>query len=92
MDKLNKIRNKAKKLHIKGHIVNSTNSKKKYDLVLDNKKISFGAKGYKDFLDTNDKTKRKAYRARHSNIYTKDGKKAINIKYSPAYLSYNLLW
>ena len=92
MDKLNKVRKKAKSLGIKGDIVKSSKQNKKYDLVIGNKKISFGAKGYDDYLDHNDEKRRKNYRARHSGIINKDGRKAISIKNSPAYLSYNLLW
>jgi len=92
MDKLNKIRKKAKSIGIKGDIVKSSNPNKKYDLVIGNKKTSFGAKGYEDYLDHQDLKRRKNYRARHSGIVNKDGRKAISVKNSPAYLSYNLLW
>lgn len=92
MDKLTIVRNKAKKYGIQGKIYNSTNPKKKYDLIYNNKKISFGARGYEDFLDHHDEKRRINYRARHSNIYTKNGERAIDIPYSPAFLSYYLLW
>jgi hypothetical protein len=53
-------------------ITKSSDSKKKYDVVLElddkkTKKISFGAEGYKDFiLSGGDEKKKNAYIARHS--------------------------
>ena len=92
MSKLDLIKKKAHNLGLKGTIKVSKTKNKKYDYVENNKKTSFGAKGYQDYLDHKDNERRKNYRKRHSGIYTKEGKKAIGIKGSPAYLSYNLLW
>jgi hypothetical protein len=92
MNKLNKVRQLARKYNIKGKINYSTNPKKKFDLIYNNKKISFGQKGYEDYLDHNDDIRRYKYLRRSSNIFTKDGRRAVDIPYSPAFLSYYLLW
>ena len=92
MDKLNIIRQKANYLRIPGEIYVSDRPNKKYYLLLDGEKIYFGASGYEDFLDHGDVFRRELYRKRHGAIFTKNGIRAIDIKYSPAYLSYYLLW
>lgn len=67
------------------------------------KTINFGALGYQHYKDRtplklysrlnhNDPVRRSAYRARHSEIYTKSGKRAINDKGQAAYWSYHCLW
>jgi hypothetical protein len=71
------------------------------------KKVKFGARGYQHFKDWvpkrlggkkwshkdhGDKDRRKNYRARHKGMLTKSGKKAIAVKYSPAWFSYYYLW
>ena len=93
MTKLKQVKEKAELLGLEGKIKISKKKNKKYDYVNKNNKIiSFGDKRYEDFLDHKDLERRKNYRIRHNKIYTKDGKKAINIYESPAHLSYNLLW
>jgi len=47
--------------------------------------ISFGQMGYEDFTKTGDEDKRKAFQKRNHKWKDAD-------KYSPAYLSYHLLW
>ena len=73
----------------------------KYTAIIKDKKVNFGDKRYEHYhdkiglyshLDHNDKKRRANYRKRHSAILTKDGKKAISIKYSPAWFSYRYLW
>lgn len=54
--------------------------------------VDFGAAGSKTFLEHKDEAKKRAYYARHSKIYLKDGSRAIDKKYSPAWWSYMLLW
>ena len=63
--------------------------------------VNFGDKRYEHYhdkiglyshLDHNDKERRKRYIKRHSAIINKDGKKAISIKYSPAWFSLRYLW
>ena len=92
MDKLNKVRNIADNLGLDCEIYISNRKNKKYDCIYDNKKISFGDSRYQDYLDHHNRRRRLNYRKRHSKIYTKNGTKAIDIPYSPAFLSYYLLW
>ena len=64
----------------------SDNPMKKYMLLDDNNKIlHFGAMGYSDFTKHKDISRRKNFNKRNNtwNSYP---------KYTPAYLSYNLLW
>jgi hypothetical protein len=56
------------------------------------KKINFGSKTGSTFYDHKDKTKRKAWHARHSKIKNKLGETVINNKNSPSFWSSNLLW
>jgi len=98
--KLKIVRDKAKRLGLKGQIFESDKKDKKYYYLKDGKKTYFGGNPsiYKDFLDYSEydkdlaKKKRKAYRLRHSNIILNDGSRAIDKKYSPAFFSYYLLW
>lgn len=80
----------------------------KYTAILPNgTHINFGNKNYQHYKDkvpknlggglwTNlnhlDKERRRNYRLRHSSILTKDGKRAIDVLYSPAWFSYHFLW
>jgi hypothetical protein len=54
--------------------------------------VHFGQAGSQTFLDHKDPKKRDAYQARHSAIKLKDGTRAIDKPYSPAWLSFNVLW
>lgn len=92
MTKLDTVKRKAKSLGLKGEIRVSKSKDKKYDYIEDGKIYSFGAKGMEDYLDHNDKERRKNFRARMSGIKLKDGTRAIDKKPSPAYLSYYILW
>lgn len=93
MAKLDIVKKKAEKLGLKGIIKTSDRKDKKYVYISpDGKKKHFGSRGMQDYIDHRDNNRRKAYRKRHSAIKTKSGKRAIDIKNSPAYLSYNLLW
>ena len=81
---------------------------KKYTAIFpDGKKVHFGHKDYEHYKDTvpkrlggglwshkdhKDSERRKNYRKRHSARTCKNGKKCINVKYSPAWFSYNFLW
>ena len=55
MDKLQKVRDIATRKRIKGKIVMSTRKDKKYMILINGKRIHFGAKNYSDFLDHKDK-------------------------------------
>lgn len=82
-----------KRKNIRGTICCSNRGDKKLMLICEGGKIvHFGLCGSHTYLEGASSAKRAAYRARHSNIILKNGKRAIDVKYSPAYLSYHLLW
>jgi hypothetical protein len=59
----------------------------------DGTKTHFGDVNAKyTYLDKKDEQKRKAYIARHSQIYTKSGRRAIDVPKSAAQLSLRILW
>ena len=80
---------------------------KKYTAIMpDGSRSSFGDRRYEQYKDSvpksqggglyaylnhKDKDRRKAYRKRHSSILT-GTKRAIDVKYSPAWFSYYYLW
>jgi hypothetical protein len=92
MSLLEQCRKKMKQLKIDGVLKYSSRHDKKLMLVLPHKTIHFGLQGSHTFAEGASVQKRSAYRARHSQIILKNGGRAIDAKYSPAYLSYNLLW
>ena len=65
---------------------------KRFYVVYDGKKIHFGAKNGKTFIDHKDEIKKNNWYARHSKIKNKDGQYVINLPTSPSYWSANLLW
>ena len=79
----------------------STRKDKKLMVIVDGKKIHFGARTmqhYKDKtglwkeLDHLDKKRRKNYLARSGNIRNKEGKLTKDIESSPNYHSIRILW
>lgn len=70
----------------------STRPTKKWMTKTPNGLVHFGSTGYEDFTQHKDPERRKAYRKRHEAIKLKDGTRAIDKIYSPAWLSYNILW
>ncbi len=84
--KLEIVRIKAKNKGIKGTIVPSSRKEKKYMLITEEgRKIHFGATGMKDYLDTNDSSRRIAFHNRfRSNVN-------YNKPYTAMYLA-RLLW
>jgi hypothetical protein len=54
--------------------------------------IHFGAKNSQTFLEGASEAKRDSYRARASKIKNKEGNFTYNIKYTPNFLSYFILW
>jgi hypothetical protein len=65
------------------------------------KVVQFGDKRYQQYkdriglythLDHNNPVRRRRYRIRHGEIKLKDGRRAINVKYSPAWFSWHFLW
>ena len=79
--------NEAKKLGIKGEIINSTPKNKKYTIIRpDGKKISFGQIGYEDFIDHKDEQRKKNF---HNRFRSNKGYNNLD---SPLYYSQKLLW
>ena len=69
-------------------ISKSTNKNKKFDVVVDGKKISFGAVGYQDYTIHKDPERKERYIARH--VKREDWNKS-GIK-TAGYWSKHLLW
>ena len=69
-------------------ITKSTNKNEKYDVVVDGKKISFGATGYSDYTIHKDPERKDRYIARHNKNedWNKSGVKTAG------YWSKHLLW
>ena len=77
---------KAKELHL-NPIQLSSRKDKKY-MVLNpktNKMVHFGQMGYEDYTKHQDENRRQLFRKRNHKWTTAE-------RYSPAWLSYNLLW
>ena len=91
MNKLEKVKAKARSLGIKDKINYSTHKNKKFMITVSDKAIHFGQDGYKDFLDHGDLEKRANYLARASKI-KKNGKLSINDPNSANYYAIRLLW
>lgn len=82
--------------------------KHKYVAILPNgKRVRFGHRDYEHYKDQvpkrqgggrwshkdhGDAKRRKSYRARHGGLKCKDGRRCIDVKYSPAWFSYHYLW
>ena len=93
LDLLEKVRLRLKFLKIPYHKVNlSPLYNKKIRIFINDKIIDFGSKNSITYLEGASFQTREAYRARHSKIILKNGKRAIDTKYSPAWLSYYILW
>lgn len=66
---------------------------KKYVAILpDGRRSYFGQRGASDFLYHRDENRRASYRARAEGQRLRDGRRAIDVWGSPAWLSYWLLW
>lgn len=86
-------RKKAKEMKIEGTLQLATDGKKKLVLIRPSgPKVSFGDANSKTFLQGATLQKKAAYLARHNKIKLKDGRKAVSVKYSPAWLSKKILW
>ena len=88
---LEQIKNKALELGATA-VGYSKRKGKKYYVEYDNKIINFGSDVGQTFLDHNDETKKKAWRARHEKIKNKNGEYVYKIKTSPSYWAYHILW
>lgn len=67
-------------------------SKKWMTITPDGKKVHWGDPNMQDYTQHHDKQRRKNYRTRHAGILLKDGSRAIDKKWSPAWLSYYVTW
>ena len=65
---------------------------KRFYVIYNNKKIHFGSKTGKTFIDHRNNELRKNWIARHSKIQNSNGEYVITIKDSPSFWSKNLLW
>ena len=92
--KLATVKKIAEPKGISGKIEISDRVGKRFKITKNNKNIHFGLwpfRGDGTFIDHNDKTIKKAWRARHSKI-KKNGKPAYKDPTSPEYYSWHLLW
>jgi hypothetical protein len=92
-DKLKIVRKKALKYGAT-NLEPSTRKNNKYMVTYKNKKIHFGHKDYEDFLDHQNKTRRKNYLNRARNIRTNKGKGKLtrNNKNMANFWAINVLW
>lgn len=97
---INKVKARIRRLGLDPTRLSISNRKdKKYMYELpNNKKIHFGAYGLNDYVmylhDGNPEAniRRKAYQSRHEKVMLKNGVKAIDVKFSPAWFSWHVLW
>ena len=55
-------------------------------------KVHWGEPSMQDYTQHHDPGRRKNYKSRHAGILLKDGSRAIDKKWSPAWLSYYVTW
>jgi len=71
----------------------STKKSKKWMTTTPSGKIVYwGSPDMQDYTQHKDKVRRKSYRKRSAGILLKDGSRAIDKMYSPAWLAYNVTW
>ncbi len=71
----------------------STRKGKKWMTITpDGKKVHWGDSKMKDYTQHKNKKRRQNYRSRHAGIRLKNGSRAIDKKWSPAWLSYHVTW
>jgi len=58
----------------------------------DGKKVYWGHPKMQDYTQHHDKERRRLFRKRMGGVRLKSGKKAISVRYSPAWLSYYVTW
>lgn len=90
---LTKVKSKMRKLNVPFQYAElSKKPDKKIMVRINDKSIYFGDKNSQSYIEGASEEKRNAYIARHSKILLQDGTRAIDRKYSPAWLSYWILW
>lgn len=70
----------------------SRQKNKRFYVVYQGKKINFGLKGAKTYIDHRDEKKRASWKARHTKIKLKSGKLAYKDPRQPAFWSHRILW
>ena len=88
---MDKLYNKALKFGASDFGLSKTQNKRFY-VIYNGKKINFGSKVGHTFIDHNDNTLRKNWKARHSKIIRDDGVPFYKIKESPEFWSWHILW
>ena len=88
---MDKLYNKAIQLGATDFGVSMMKNKRFY-IIFNNKKINFGSRFGRTFIDHKNKKIRDAWIARHSKIKNRRGDYVIYDKYSPAFWSRHILW
>jgi len=91
---LEAVRARARELFPGMVVVPAMSATKKYAAVFPGvlRPVYFGQRGAEDYLSHGDEERRASYRARAEGQLRSDGRRAIDVIGSPAWLSYNLLW
>lgn len=92
MTKLDKVNRIAKRLGIQEVIQKSSRKSKKFMVRYKGRLIHFGASGYEDFLDHNDKKRRTSYLRRARGIRDGKGNLTHKNKNKANFWAINLLW
>lgn len=71
---------------------NSNVKGKRFYVIYDGKRINFGSSTNNTYIDHGDESKRKAWRARHSQIKLKNGELAYKNKSQSSFWSWHILW
>src|SRR4051812_25925508 len=71
----------------------STSGNKKWMTITpEGRKVHWGDPHMKDYTQHHNKKRRSNYKKRHAGIRLKNGSRAIDKKWSPAWLSYHVTW
>lgn len=90
---ISKLEKKLKSLRVPYAWVGySPRKNKRFRVIINDKPVDFGDPNAYTFFDGATEEKRRAYIARHSKIKLKDGTRAIDQKYTPAWFSFYVLW
>jgi hypothetical protein len=87
----NKLKQKALSLGASEFGKSNTKGKRFY-VIYKGQRINFGLEGGQTFLEHKDPKKRRAWKARHSKVRDKQGRKVINLKTSASFWSDRILW
>ncbi len=91
---INKVKKRMKELKVPFKTVEASAVKGKRFLVTlkDGTKVNFGSDKATTYLDDPNEAKRKSYLARASKQVNKNGQRLIDIKYSPSWMNYYVVW